>query len=374
MRREEAVAVASRTPEQRRYLNNSIVQFWSAVDRMFAAAREGNEAEARAQIRQSLQARQAALGSAVARLLVQNTEAEEDTARRVQSIYDQVQRRVYWFVAAALVTILLTSLYLIRFNRRLFGDLALLSDERRELAQQLITARESTLLEISRELHDELGQLMTAIGSMLGRLEARAPSGSALQSDLREIREIAQIALDNVRGLSQTLHPSILDDAGLEGTIEWYLSTVERQTGLSVSYERSGPARSVDSAVGIHVYRIVQECLSNAARHSGANRASVRLRFEPAALELEIEDHGKGLRVEPPRHGLGIVAMRERAALVGGTIAFARPREGGTLIRLRVPLAPEAAAPVSVLNAGPSDAGTDREGARREERRVEKRG
>lgn len=339
LQREAQVAVANRTPEQRQYLTDSVAQFKDAADRIFALARDGREDEARAQIRLSLQARQAALTTAVARLLVQNNEAEEETIGRIQAIYAQVQRQVYWFVAATLTTILLTSLYVIRSNRRLFAALAQLSDERRELAQQLISARESTLREISRELHDDLGQVLTAIGSMVGRAARHAPAGSATQADLQEVRQIAQDALDNVRSLSQTLHPSALDEAGLEATIEWYLSTVERQTRFAVEYERSGVARPIDSSVGIHVYRVLQEALSNAARHSGADRAWVRLRFSPNALELEIEDHGKGMPIESPRRGLGIVGMRERAALVGGAIEFTKPAEGGTLVRLIVPAA-----------------------------------
>ncbi|MQA29897.1 MAG: sensor histidine kinase [Luteitalea sp.] len=338
LRREAEVAVASRTPEQRQYLGDSLAQFWSAMDRMFALARDGREDEARAQIRLSLQARQAGISTMVARLLVENNEAEEDTARRVQAIYDQVQRQVYRFVTATLTTILLTSLYVIHSNRKIFAELATLSEDRRELAQQLIATREATLREISRELHDELGQVLTAIGSMVGRAGRQLPVGSPLQADLLEIREIAQVTLDKVRGLSQTLHPSALEEAGLEATIDWYLSTVKRQTGVAVSYERSGAPRPVDTAVGIHVYRVLQESLSNVARHAGVDRAWVRLRFAPARLELEIEDHGKGIDVESPRRGLGIVGMRERASLLGGAIAFSRPDEGGTLVRLTLPL------------------------------------
>ena len=100
LRREEELAVGARTPEQRQYLADSLAQFWDAADRIFALARNGHEDEARAQIRLSLQARQAALGTAVARLLVENNESEEQTAERVQDIYDQVQRQVYWFLAA----------------------------------------------------------------------------------------------------------------------------------------------------------------------------------------------------------------------------------------------------------------------------------
>ena len=117
-----------------------------------------------------------------------------------------------------------------------------LSNDRRELAQQLIATRESTLREISRELHDEFGQVLTAMGSMLRRAARHAPEGSPLRAGLREIGEIAQTTLDNVRGLSQTLHPSILEEAGLERTVDWYLSTIERQLGLAVMYERPASA------------------------------------------------------------------------------------------------------------------------------------
>ena len=338
LKRQGEVALARQTPEQRQFLTTSLSQFWNAVDRIFELARSGNEAEARAQIQLSLQARQAALSTAVARLLVQNNEAEEQTAQQVQDIYRQVQRQVYWFLAATLAAIVATSLYLIRSNRRLFARLALLSDERRELAQMLIATRESTLREISRELHDEFGQILTAIGSMLGRAGKHAPEGSSLRSDLREIGDVAQTALDNVRGLSQTLHPSILEELGLASTIDWYLSTVEKQLGIRVTLETRGAPEAVDSTKAIHVYRILQEALSNVARHSGAGEAVVRLCFDEDRLEMDVEDHGRGMNPATAHRGLGLVAMRERAAIVGGSLSFLRPSQGGTLVRLSMPL------------------------------------
>jgi signal transduction histidine kinase len=353
--RQGQVALAPRTPDQMRFLTTSVAQFWDAVDRMFETARAGQDDEARVQIRLSLQARQAALSTGVSRLLVQNNEAEEQTAQRVEAIYRQVERQVYWFLSATLAAIALTSLYAIRANRRLFARLASLSDQRRELAQALIATRESTLREISRELHDEFGQLLTAMGSMLGRAGRHAPETSGLRAELREIGEIAQTALDQVRGLSQTLHPSILEELGLESTVDWYLSTAAKQLGVRVSYERSGEAAPIDGTIAIHVYRVLQEAISNVARHSGSTEALVRLRLSAATLELEVEDHGVGVGVgidgaartashptstdaNPGHRGLGLVAMRERAALLSGTIAFLSPPGGGTLIRLVVPL------------------------------------
>lgn len=335
---EEQAAVAERTPEQRQFLVTSMAQFWDAVDRTFALARDGKESDARTQIRLSLQARQAALSTAVARLLVQNNESEEQVALRVGQIYDRVQRQVYIFFAAILTAIVLTSLYLIQSNRHLFAQLAALSEQRSELAQKLISTQESTLLHISRELHDEFGQILTAIGSMLSRARNHVPEDSPLRAELREVSEIAQSTLDKVRSLSQALHPVMLDEAGLESTIDWYIPVAERQSGINIFYEKSGTPFPVDGSIGVHIYRILQEALNNVARHSGARQAWVRLRFLKQALELEVEDHGAGFVQRSTRSGIGLVAMRERAELLNGSIDFVKPIEGGTMVRLRVPI------------------------------------
>ena len=250
LQREESLAVARRTPEQREYLATSLAQFWDSVDRTFALAQAGNDREARDQIRITLQARQAALSTIVARLLVENNESEEQAALQIAQIYARVQRQVYWFLTATLAAILLTSLYLIYSNRRLFAQLAALSEQRSELAQKLIATQESTLRHISRELHDEFGQILTAVGLMLGRAERHAPEGSSIRSELREVSEIAQSTLDRVRSLSQTLHPMMLEQSGFENTIDWYIATVEKQAGIAIKYEKSGIPFPVPVAKG----------------------------------------------------------------------------------------------------------------------------
>jgi len=337
MRLEAGFAGASRTQEQSAFLTNSFAQFWDAVDRVFALAHDGKPQEARQQIRDSLQERQAALSTAVARLLVQNTENEEQAAQRIVHIYDRVQRQVYVFLAATLLAILLSSLSIIRWNRRLFAQLAEISERRSELAQKLISTQESTLRYISRELHDEFGQVLTAVGSMLRRAGTHAPEGSSLRADLQEVLQTVQSTLDTVRSLSQALHPVMLDEAGLESTLDWYIPTLERQTGIAIFYEKKGEPFAVDGGAGVHIYRIVQEALNNVARHSGAKQAWVRLRFLPDALEVEIEDHGSGFTERTRKQGIGLVAMRERSELMGGQIVFSRPHEGGTRVHLVVP-------------------------------------
>lgn len=226
---------------------------------------------------------------------------------------------------------------MIRWNRRLFARMAELSDRRSELAQKLIATQESMLRYISRELHDEFGQILTAMGAMLGRAGAHAPEGSSLRTDLQEVRQIAQDTLDRVRSLSQALHPVMLDEAGLESTLDWYIPTVERQTGIAISYEKQGEPFAVEGSAAVQIYRILQEALNNVARHSGAKQAWVRLRFMPSVLELEVEDHGSGFNGQPAKQGIGLVAMRERSELMGGRIAFSTPADGGTVLHVQVP-------------------------------------
>ena len=339
LRREQTVAPVNRTPDQEQYLQNSVAQFWDAADRTFALARGPDQDEARTQIRISLRARQEALSTAVSRLLVQNNESEEQAAQRIAEIYNRVQRQVYLFFTATLIAILFTSLYLIRSNRRLFAQLETLSAQRSELAQKLISTQESTLRHISRELHDEFGQILTAVGAMLTRAGNQAPEGSPLRADLREVCEIAQNTLDKVRTLSQALHPVMLEETGLESTLDWYLPVVERQAGIDVFYVKSGHPFPVNGSAAIHVYRVVQEALNNLTRHSEANEAWVRLRFQPQALEVEVEDHGKGFDARATNQGIGLVAMRERADLLSGTLEFSHPSSNGsgTLVRLTIP-------------------------------------
>lgn len=334
---EEKLANASRTADQQAYLSQSVAQFWDAVNRMFALAAQGKENEAREQIRVTLQARQASLSTAVSRLLVQNNEGEEQAAARIAEIYDRVQRQLYVFLAAILITIVLTSLYLIHSNRIIFAALASLSEQRSDLAQKLISTQESTLRSISRELHDEFGQVLTAIGSLLGRAGNHLPEGSRVREDVQEVREIAQGTLDKIRSLSQALHPVLLEEAGLVGTLDWYIPNVQRQTGLVVHYEKSGQDFALASASSVHVYRILQEALNNVSRHAGTKEAWVHLKFLANSLELVVEDHGEGIAADRNGRGIGLVAMRERAELIGGELELLQSSGGGTTVRLRIP-------------------------------------
>jgi len=185
---------------------------------------------------------------------------------------------------------------------------------------------------------------LTAIGSLLKRTVKHVPENSPLHGDLQEVREIAQTTLNNIRRLSQALHPVLLEEAGLESTLDWYIPTVERQTGLVLHYEKSGERFPIGTTAGVQIYRVVQEALNNVSRHSGAKEAWVRLRFRPERLEVDVEDNGKGFAPAEGQTGIGLVAMRERAQILGGSLSVAALNGAaggstGTLVNLRIPRA-----------------------------------
>jgi signal transduction histidine kinase len=185
-------------------------------------------------------------------------------------------------------------------------------------------------------LHDEFGQILTALGAMLKRAGRLAPG--EFQEQVREANEVVQESLEKIRGLSQSLQPVILDEQGLAAAVQWYVSVFERQTGIAVAYQ--GPAADAPemaSAAAIHVFRILQEAMNNIARHARVDQARVSLAITPAALRLEVSDAGGGIP-DDYKAGIGLAGMRERAALIGGTLEIGNVNPNGTRVVLTAPI------------------------------------
>lgn len=331
-------ALATRPGEQSRYLNESARQLWRSAEQIFALAESGDQDRAHRIVINSLQAQQGSLAATVARLLVQNNEAEELAYGEIQRIYTGVERNIYLFLLVMLAGMAGTGLFVIYSNRQLFRQLEAVSRQRSTLARRLIGLQEEVFASVSRELHDDFGQILTAIGTMIRRAEKKGiPPDSPLHADLAEVKEIVHDTLEKTRSFSQALHPTVLDDYGLEKATERYLPAFTRQTGIAVELDKTG-AVAIPVEKAIHVYRVLQEALNNVAKHAQSAKAEVRMRSEGARFRLEIEDYGVGVN-GTSRGGLGMIAMRERAELIGGSLDVLRPPHGGTLIRLEVPLA-----------------------------------
>lgn len=210
-----------------------------------------------------------------------------------------------------------------------------LERERHESARAALAAQERERARVARELHDETGQMLSAIVLQLGNLASHAPK--ELQAELRLAQEGARETLEDVRRLARQLRPEALDDLGLVSALTALAGRFAEQTGLRV--ERSlAPVHDLNEEVELVVYRVAQESLANVARHGRAARVKLALARTDAGIRLSVADDGIGL-TSPPRAGQGIGGMRERAMLVGGELALLERPEGGLEVRLDIPLA-----------------------------------
>ncbi len=353
--KEERTVGLAAQPATRERLMDGLNKFWQASDEVFSKANAGDEEAARALAATALFSQQSTLAELVAQRLESNNESEERADQKVASIYAGVERNIYVFLAATIMGILITSSLLIFSNRRMFDQMEAMSKQRRILAARLISVQEEVLRSVSRELHDEFGQILTAVGAMLARAEKKGiPPDSPLRTELTEVRQITHNTLEKMRSLSQMLHPAVIDDYGLVKGLEWYAGVFEKQTGIATKIVIQGIPERIVGPAAIHCFRIVQESLNNAAKHSGAKRAEVELEFSPASLTVSIMDFGRGLKASASKdlskHGLGLIAMRERAELVGGTLQVRSTPGAGTTVALTMPLRYPDTQPVSEDN------------------------
>jgi signal transduction histidine kinase len=196
---------------------------------------------------------------------------------------------------------------------------------------------------VARDLHDEFGQILTAIGVMLSRAGRKAlDQDPLLIQDLEAVKTVVEETLQKVRDQSQMLRPAILDDFGLAQTLEWFVQQFSRQAGLTVHFD--GRLKDGFSAPeeAIHVYRIVQEALNNVARHSNAREAWVVLNEHNGTVDLEIRDAGAGFEAGAEMagsagKGVGLMGMRERAEHLGGSLTVLSEPGQGTVVKVSVP-------------------------------------
>lgn len=338
---EATLAPGERPAAQQERLVASSTHYWALVDDMFRSAQAGDDEGAIGKLRSSVTAQHLELVGLVSQFLVLNNRVQEEAAVRNREIYERVEREIGMFVIALLLVVAVTGLYIIRANRRAFAQVEGLSAELRNLSWRMLRMQEDLQQEFSRELHDEFGQIFTAVGTLLGRVKRNLPPESPLVADLEEVRGIAQQTLEKIRVQSRLLHPVILDDFGLEKALEWFVEQFGRQHGIDARFESGGPIGVVPPEATIHIYRIVQEALTNVAKHSGASVARVRLAQREGWLDLDIEDQGKGLPqggMDQLDRGIGLVSMRERAELMGGTFRLRGGDTRGLVVSVRVPV------------------------------------
>lgn len=224
---------------------------------------------------------------------------------------------------------------------RVLAEARLYHGRLQQLSSQVLTAHEGERKRIARELHDDTGQALTSILVRLRLLEKTVPD-EAVRRNVEELRELTGSALDSVRRMAVDLRPASLDDLGLVPALHSYSDRYAHAWPIKVTFSAEGLKKRLPPNVELVLYRIVQEALTNVAKHSSARAVEVKLRRRSNIVTVTVSDNGKGFDVrgvtQTDGSGLGLFGMRERLALVGGAIEIESVPGRGTTIIARVPL------------------------------------
>lgn len=212
----------------------------------------------------------------------------------------------------------------------------------RDFAGRMRSVREQERALMARKIHDELGQVLTALGMDVAWLEARLPAhDQTLVEKCRAMAAIIEGTIGRVRTLATELRPAVLDDLGLLAAIEWETQQFTRRTGIACALELPATLPPLDADRSTDLFRILQEALTNVVRHAAAQHVDVQVRETPAELVLGVSDDGRGIgtaEATSPR-SLGLLGMRERALLWNGTVDVRARPQGGTAVTVQLPLA-----------------------------------
>jgi signal transduction histidine kinase len=213
---------------------------------------------------------------------------------------------------------------------------------RGELLHRVVTAQEAERMRVARELHDETGQSLTAIGMGLRALSDTMPRNpDNARSILKRLENLVADSLNELQRMISDLRPTHLDDLGLPAALRWYLGDIGQRTkDLEIKFSLAGDSYSLAQPVSLTIYRIVQEAITNVIKHSQANLAEVTLCYHPGQTTIEVRDNGIGMnlnQINGSRRPWGLLGMRERVTLLGGDFEiYSRPREG-TRVMVSIP-------------------------------------
>jgi signal transduction histidine kinase len=257
---------------------------------------------------------QAAMAIEHAELLAQVHECSEDLERRVR---DRTSRL-----------------------RRAYEQLRQSREALRRLSTHAEHVRERERSRIAREIHDELGQALTALKLDLCRLIKSSDRSS--NQELAEMPGVVDTMIETVRRIAEELRPQVLDDLGLLAALEWQTRDFQQRTGVQCRLRCLGPVAEIDVDRSTALFRIFQEILTNIARHAHASRVQITLTVSGGMARLQVRDNGRGMRTtDPARHThLGLLGMQERAAEFGGGFHVTSAPSKGTTVRVRLPLTP----------------------------------
>jgi signal transduction histidine kinase len=249
-----------------------------------------------------------------------------DTRRRVDAQTNRIVTESALLIGGCLLVALVSAVVTVRIAARVFRQMEAQTSELSRVSFRMLETQEATARRFSHELHDELGGSLTAIKTNLTNPDPQIEDSIKLIDD----------AIANVRTLSQLLRPTILDDFGLDAGIRWLADRFSERTRIDVDYRSHFDGRLADETE-THLFRIVQEALTNIARHANASRVTIFLRAENGNIRLTLSDNGRGL-TQPEHTGMGLTGMRARARSAGGDCAISSTTGGGVTIDVTAPM------------------------------------
>jgi len=346
-------------------LQTELADYWSSRDIAFSEQAKTPD-EAAALLRSRVVPRRNTVLEILDQIAALQTVANDRRQQETDLLYGQVRTRLVSMGVGTLVVALFVAVMASRHVNRLQRQIERqrrIEIENREdlerLSARLVDVQERERRSLARELHDAVGQALTAVKMDIG-IALRSDVDARGRSALEEARDISEDALRSVRDMSQLLHPSALDDFGLPATLTTYLRNFAHRSGIRAQLAETLDARLAPE-IEVCVYRIVQEALSNVAKHSGATACTVSLNSGGRMLRLTIEDNGRGIGPVAARaksaRGLGLIGMRERAQALGGTFTIDDRDGGGTVVSVALPLAAAASA-----DAAPAESAARRVG------------
>jgi signal transduction histidine kinase len=261
----------------------------------------------------------------------------------VQQLFVQFRRRLVGLLILTLsVGLLLAGISMQRMLRlereaeQRYREMAQARREAQDLSAKLVDAQEEERRRIARELHDEVGQSLSALLFGIGNLSQFLPSDDGpVREQVQLIRTLAEKSISAVRNMSLLLRPSMLDDLGLVPALQWQAREASRTTGMRVSVVAEEIPENLPDEYNTCIYRIVQEALHNCQRHSGAHRVRIQLQQTPEHLLLSIQDDGRGFR--PGDWGLGLLGIEERVHRLHGRFLIDSEEGSGTLLSIELP-------------------------------------
>ncbi|HJQ12054.1 MAG TPA: histidine kinase [Gemmatimonadaceae bacterium] len=227
-------------------------------------------------------------------------------------------------------------------KHRAMEDVQRSREQLRALASRLQQVREEERKEVARDIHDELGQALTGLKLDISWMKSRLPRDDEMMAQCASVLQRIDQTLTSVRRIATSLRPSVLDQLGLTAAAEWQGQEFRARTGIDVDMDISTDGSAISDNLGSSAFRILQESLTNVARHAKATKVSIRLQQTSRLLRLEVKDNGVGIATRclesSDTTSLGVIGMRERALACGGELDICPNSDGGTTVQLRVPL------------------------------------